>query len=169
MMHVEAFEWVARHATDQPVEVLDLGGRNVNGSPRPLFPAARSWTVLDVLADVGVDIVADAATWRPGDRRWDVVVCCEVLEHAERWPAIVATAYVALRPGGRLIVTTAAPGRALHSGVDGGPALYPGEHYGNIEPADLERELKAAGFADITVDVQPSPADVRAVATRPAL
>jgi SAM-dependent methyltransferase len=166
-VHSEAYAWIAAHATDEPVDVLDLGGRFVNGSPRPLFPNAASYTVLDILDGPGVDIVADAATWEPNGYAADVAIMAEVCEHAPAWPRIVHTAYKALRPGGRLIVTTAAPGRAVHSGVDGGPALWPGEWYANVEPAALELALEEAGFAEIVVDVQPVPADVRAAATKP--
>jgi hypothetical protein len=111
--------WIAEHATSEPVTVLDLGGRDINGSPRRLFPAATRYTVLDI---------------RPGD--------------------------------GVLIVTTAAPGRPPHSAVDGEFRLLDGEHYANIRPAELERVLAGAGWADVVVDVQPSPADVRAVAAK---
>ena len=36
----------------------------------------------------------------------DLVVCADVLEHVEGWPAVVAAAARLLRPGGRLYVTT---------------------------------------------------------------
>ena len=167
-MHPEACAWIAAHATLDAVSVLDIGGRNVNGTPRPLFPNATSYTVLDILPGEGVDIVADAATWDPGERRWDVLVAAECFEHAEQWQAICRTAYKACVPGGRFIITTAAPGRPVHSGVDGGPLLHPGEHYGNIAAADLDRVLTGAGWRDVQVDSRPDPADTRAVATRPA-
>lgn len=165
-MHTEAMAWVAQHATADPVSVLDLGGRNINGTPRPLFPGATSYTVLDLLPGPGVDIVADAATWDPDGRRWDVAVCCEVCEHTSAWPQILQTAYQALRPGGNLIVTTAAPGRLPHSGIDG-EQVRPGEWYANIDPGELKRVLTEHGFVDVQVDVQPVTADVRAVATKP--
>lgn len=163
-------QWIAKHATTEPVSVLDIGGRDVNGSPRHLFPAATTYTVLDALPGdrpEDVDIITDAATWNPAPRTWDVVICAEVFEHTPAWRAICATAYAACAPGGRLIVTTAAPGRVPHSAVDGA-VLRAGEYYGNIWPPELERVLKQAGWVDVAVDVQPSPADVRAVATRPA-
>jgi SAM-dependent methyltransferase len=164
-VHDQALEWIARHATTDPVAVLDIGGRDVNGSPRHLFPAA-AWTALDELPGGEVDIAADAATWEPGDRRWDVVLCAEVFEHTPAWPAICVTAFKACAPGGRLIVTTAAPGRPPHSGVDGGtPRL--GEHYANIDPAALLLTLKGAGWADVVIDVQHDPEDVRATAVKP--
>jgi SAM-dependent methyltransferase len=158
--------WIAKYATSEPVTVLDLGGRDINGSPRHLFPAAARYTVLDIRPGDGVDIVADAATWDPGGETWDVVVCAETFEHTASWRAICRTAYAACAPGGRLIVTTAAPGRLPHSAADGAFRLLPGEHYANIRPAELERVLAGAGWADVVVDVQPSPADVRAVAAK---
>lgn len=166
-MHAEAREWVARFATAAPLDILDLGGRDVNGTVRDLFPGAATYTVLDIQPGPNVDIVADAADWDQDGCRWDLALLLETCEHTPSWPEILRTAYRALAPGGRLVVTTAAPGRPVHSGVDGGSTLHPGEHYANVEPADLERELKAAGFADIVIDVQPSPSDVRAVAAKP--
>lgn len=162
-------EWIAKHATSNPVSVLDIGGRDVNGSPRHLFPAATRYTVLDALPGervTDVDVIADAATWNPSGQWWDVVVCAEVLEHAAAWRAILRTAYRACAPGGRLIVTTAAPGRPPHSAVDGLFRLLPGEHYANIRPAELERALTAAGWAQVVVDVREFPADVRATAVK---
>jgi SAM-dependent methyltransferase len=165
-MHEQAMEWIAKYATTDPVSVLDLGGRDINGSPRELWPNATSYTVLDVTPGPNVDIVADAATWQPGGRRWDVAVAAELFEHTDQWPAICQTAWRALRPGGRFIVTTAAPGRPPHSGVDGN-ALKFGEYYANVHPDRLCEALEWAGFAEVVVDMQPSPADVRAVATKP--
>ena len=79
-MHPEAYEWVRPHATSEPVEVLDIGGRNINGTSRDHFPHATRFTVIDIAEGPGVDVVADAATWTP-DRSYDVVVCTEVFEH----------------------------------------------------------------------------------------
>jgi SAM-dependent methyltransferase len=165
-MHDQAMQWVRTHAPADPGSVLDVGGRNINGTAADCFKDATLYRTLDILPGDGVDIVADAATWT-ADRAYDVVVCCEVFEHAEQWRAILRTIYAALRPGGLAILTMAGPGRPAHSGVDGEWRLLDGEHYGNVDPGALERELKAAGFTDIVVDYQPSPADTRAVATKP--
>lgn len=168
-MHNEAMEWIAKYATSGPVSVLDIGGRDINGSPRSLFPAATRYTVLDALPGeqvTDVDIIADAATWNPAGQEWDVVVCAEVFEHTASWRAILRTAFAACAPGGRLIVTTAAPGRPPHSAVDG-LELRAGEHYANIRPDALEAALAAAGWSEVVVDVREFPADVRAAAVRP--
>lgn len=151
------------HATDQKVTVLELGGRNVNGSVRDLFHNA-TYTALDIMDGPGVDIVADAATWEP-DQEYDVVVSTECFEHTPSWPEICETAYKACKPGGRLILTMAGPGRGAHSGFDGGP-LQPNEYYGNVDPEKLRARLEEVGFENIVIDQRQSPADVRAVATK---
>lgn len=163
-MHPAAFDWFERHATSQKVDVLDIGGRNINGSVRPLYPFG-TYTVLDIMAGPGVDIVADASTWTT-DARYDVVVCAEVFEHTADWRGIVETAFEVLRPGGRFIASAAGPGRAPHSAVDGAWRLLPGEYYGNVEPGELKDALSAAGFVDVEVDQQFRPCDVRAVAVK---
>lgn len=163
-MHPEARQWVAAHAVTGPVFVLDIGGRNINGSVRDLFPQA-TYTALDIRSGEGVDIVADAAVWHPDGRQWSVVVCTEVFEHTPDWKLICATAYTSLRRGGKFIATMAGPGRPEHSAVDGGP-LQTGEYYGNIDPSDLESALTACGFREIVVDEQRNPNDVRCVAVR---
>jgi SAM-dependent methyltransferase len=164
-VHAEAFDWVRRHATDQKVTVLDIGGRNINGTCRELFPSA-DYTALDIRPGEGVDIVADATKWTP-DKAYGVVVCTEVFEHTSVWRDICRTAFRALRPGGRFIVTMAGPGRPDHSAVDGQWRLLDGEHYANIEPDELQEALSDIGFTDITVDYQTAPCDTRAVATKP--
>ncbi|HET6504613.1 MAG TPA: methyltransferase domain-containing protein [Amycolatopsis sp.] len=165
-MHAEALGWVARYATGEPVRVLDLGGRDVNGTVRDLFPKADPYVVVDMRPGDGVDIVADAGAWVPElGALYDVVVCTEVFEHAANWPAIVATAHYALAPAGQLILTMAGPGRPAHSAIDG-QRLRPGEYYGNVHPETLRAVLQLIGFRDIVVDRQRNPADTRATAVK---
>ena len=171
-MHSEAFAWVQHHADKingirQGYSVLDIGGRNVNGSIRSLFPLAETYHALDATAGPEVDIVADAATWRP-DRQYDIVVCCEVFEHAAEWPSIVGTAWDATLTGGAFIATMAGPGRPPH-GQHGDPVPLEGEYYANVHPRELAAVLHRTGWRHVTVDVQPSPADVRCVARRPGV
>lgn len=171
-MHAEAYEWIRRHAVGcanlgdtkgGPTRVLDLGGRNVNGSAMDHFPDA--WvTVLDIADGPGVHIVADASTWVPDDE-WDVVVSAECFEHTDSWPAICGTAFKALRPLGEFIVTCAGPGRHPHSAVDGGRRLFPGEHYANVSTDELADVLTDCGFVDVITDSLGE--DTRAWARKP--
>jgi SAM-dependent methyltransferase len=166
-VHDAAVAWVAAHATDAPVAVLDIGGRNVGGtwggSVRGLFPGATDYHVLDIEAGPDVDFVADASTWTP-PRAYDVVVAVECFEHTHRWPQICATAFRALIPGGRLVATMAGPGRPPH-GALGGPAPAPGEWYANVGPDDLLSVLNDQGWVDVIVDQ--AGLDVRTVASKP--
>lgn len=161
-MHEAARTYVARFATDTPLDVIEIGSRNVNGGVRDLFPAA-SWTGVDIIDGPAVDVVADAATWMP-DTRADLVVCCEVLEHTADWPRILANAAGMLRSGGRIVVTAAGPTRAPHSGIDGGP-VRPDEHYANLDADELHSELVIAGFRNVQTETVG--ADVRATGVTP--
>lgn len=161
-MHAEALVWVAAFAREcgDPARVLDLGGRNVNGSPRAFFPSAEYVTV-DILP--GADITADAASWVP-DQEYDVVVSTETFEHAEAWRGIVRTAYEAARRGGFFIATCAGPGRAPHSGVDG-EQVREWEHYGNVSAAELAAALTDAGWEILACEERGE--DTRAFAVKP--
>lgn len=181
-MHPQAFDFVARHARPEPgMTVLEIGGQDMNGSVRGLFHVDQGDPVeylsLDIAEGPGVDIVADATTWRPTwdpAEGFDVVVCCEVFEHSPEWRKILATAFEALRPGGRLIATMAGPGRPVHSGRRASLELDEGEFYENVDPGALFVACEVAGFVDIDVDVaggstdpRRKTEDVRVTARRP--
>lgn len=148
-MHQAVWDYVSQFSTAEPVKVLDIGGRDLNGTHRALFPNASKYVVLDLRPGHNVDIVADATTWKPDDA-YDVVTSCEVYEHTPEWPAIVATAWEALRIGGLYVATCAGPGRMPHSGVEATP-LLPGEYYGNVDPDDMRRVMAGLGWKDFHV------------------
>lgn len=131
-------------------DVLDLGGRNVNGTTENLFTADR-YVVVDIADHPSVDVVADAGDLDLGET-FDVVVSTECLEHTPRGADIVATAYRHLRPGGMFVATMAGPGRAPH-GASGEPWPPAGEWYLNVEPDELAVWLVDAGFEDYSIDV----------------
>lgn len=162
-MHHHAFRFVQRvaeqlAASASPVtRVLEIGSRNINGSVRPLFPAV-AYLGVDVVDGPGVDVVADGATVSPPEAP-DCVLCCEVLEHTDQAEAIIAHALELLPAGGHLIVTCAAPDRAPHSAVDGGP-LRPDEYYANLDPVTLAAWVTTHGGAVSTLDHYPGRGDV---------
>lgn len=158
-MHPAAFSWVAQHATSEPVRMLDIGGRDINGSVRTLFPNA-DYTSIDLYDGEGVDLVADVTTYRPR-KKYDLIVCCEVLEHTPDPAGILDVAHRLLRGAGKLILTAASEGREPHSAMDGAQ-LQVGEHYANITRPNLERMLK--GWSDVTIDVTGT--DIRATAVK---
>lgn len=163
-MHPAAFMYVTQRVSELDtvgVTVLDLGSRDVNGTPRNLFRDAARYVGVDICAGPDVDIVTDAAELDLGET-FDVVVSTELLEHAERADAIVASARRHLKPGGTFIATMAGPGRAPH-GASGEAAPPPGEWYCNVSPDELEQWLTTAGFDRWTVDLAGE--DVRCTAT----
>jgi SAM-dependent methyltransferase len=157
-MHQAAHQWVAAHASGEVI--VDVGGRNINGTVRDLFPGA-DYTPVDIYEGPGVDVVGDFLDYKP-KRKADTVVCCEVAEHTAEWPALIAHAAEILKVGGRIIFTAAGPGRAPHSAMDGAEPRED-EHYENIDPEKLRNVLRRH-FADVQVDVFGD--DVRAVAVK---
>lgn len=163
-MHAEAMEFLIRTAQRfMPVgAVLDAGGRDVNGSPRFLFPGS-SYIVIDLEAGPGVDVVGDARQWRP-ESPVDLVLSVEVLEHAVDPAGLLRAAWDCLVSGGRLIVTCATDPRAPHSGHDGG-TLRPGELYANVTPEDLKGWLEP--WDDVEIEVHLDRGDLYATARKP--
>ena len=149
-MHDAVLDYVGRAVAEHELagDVLDIGGRDVNGTTRHLFTG--NYFVVDINDAPNVDLVADAADLNL-DERFDVVVCTEVLEHTDRAAEIVAAAHAHLRPGGAFVATMAGPGRRPHS-AHGDPHPRPDEHYENVTNDMLSRWLETAGFATYTID-----------------
>jgi 2-polyprenyl-3-methyl-5-hydroxy-6-metoxy-1,4-benzoquinol methylase len=99
-------------------DVLEVGAFDVNGSPWPILAAhgPRSYVGVDARPGPGVDEVCDASALvrRFGERRFDLVVSTEMLEHVEDWRAAVSNMKRVLRPRGALVLTTRSPGFPLH-------------------------------------------------------
>lgn len=153
-MHKEARDYCEKYQHTGVGYGLDIGGRDVNGEVRSLWPQLQ-WTVIDLLPQThAIDSIydlhvatyyqTDAATWEP-DREYDLILCTEVFEHTEHWRAICAMAYEALALGANFIITCAGPGRVPHSGIDGG-RLREGEWYDNLTATDLFTILDGVGF-----------------------
>jgi hypothetical protein len=140
--------------------VVEIGGRNVNGTIRHLFGGASSYVSVDCVLGPGVDVVADGAEYVPEEPA-DTVVCCEVLEHAPNAPEILANARRMLDAGGVLIVTAAMAPREPH-GCGGGPVG--GEFYRNLHPVTLLDWLE--GFSVRRYQTDPMLGDVRVLAVR---
>jgi SAM-dependent methyltransferase len=148
-MHAEAMNWLKGAIPicgSRPI-VFEFGALNVNGSARDLFsPTPHALVGVDLLAGPGVNIVADASTWDPGEwLRADAILCTEALEHAPDAMALCRNAYRLLRPLGVFIMTAAGPKRPPHS-RGGHPDIPEGEAYANISPAWLADALAQIGF-----------------------
>jgi SAM-dependent methyltransferase len=169
-MHDQAFNWLSRMVRERvlpampgPMMVLECGALDVNGSARPLFPHA-SYIGLDRLAGKGADLVADIAGF-DGKGAYDVVVSTETLEHMERPTDLLTAAHRALRPGGMLLLTAAAPPRKPHR-CDGTEGDLRGEHYANVDPAELHDLLILHGFTSTELTHDAEHGDVYALAVK---
>jgi len=100
-------------------DILEVGSRNVNGSPRlailPLRPSLYVGTDIEAGPDVDIVARAEELTSFFGTDRFDIVVSTELLEHVENWKSVVSQMKKVLRPGGLLLVTTRSPGFHYHS------------------------------------------------------
>jgi hypothetical protein len=167
-MHEGAYKFIARSARTLGFRqsVIELGSRHVpgawpySGPVRPLF-MARSYLGVDVREGPNVDVVANAAVWRP-DNPVDTVICAETLEHTDEAAGICHTAWEMLADDGAFVVTTAGVGRAPHSAVDGGP-LRDGEFYRNVTEDDLRGWL--SDFTKVIID-DTVPGDIYALALK---
>lgn len=162
-MHREAMDFV--RGSSRPNRVCELGSFDVNGSCRELY---QGWEYLgvDIRKGKGVDVIADIS--QPDLRTkyllgfFDVVLCTEVLEHCKGWQQVIVNAADLLRPGGKFLITAAAPGRTPHN-CDGGHEIPEGEHYENIAQNVLEEVLKDH-FTKVDVKLARGGKDIYAVA-----
>lgn len=160
-MHREAYEFV-QHAVARRVftgkRVLEVGSYNVNGSVRPLF-AGAAYTGLDVRDGPGVDVVRDIRDYQAAP--FDLIVCCETLEHDAKPHEMIRAMRDLLAPGGTLILTAAASERTPH-GVMGG--AVGNEPYTRITPAKLRAWLR--GLTIRTLDHHEDRGDVYVIAEK---
>ena len=175
-MHAGAYNFIQWAVERLPPrkKVCELGSRTViwdnnafahNGLVRPLFKDAKRYVGVDIREGINVDVIGNAATWRPRPKEvFDTVVCCETLEHTDEGKEICKTAFSILDAGGIFLITAAGAGRATHSCVDGGPNLYPGEYYQNVYPDKLSKWL--AIFEFFIIDVLTTPNDIYAIAVK---
>lgn len=169
-MHEAVLSWIGQFRSVDDLAVLDIGGRDLNGSPRMMFPNANPYHVLDLHPGPNVDIVADAASPAAvgahiAPDTYDLVICTEVFEHTPHWSEILQVAYAMLRPGGWLLFTCAGPGRPVHSGITAVWELSPGEHYANVSPEDLRAELTDQGWTQIETHLRGT--DTQGCAVKP--
>ena len=166
-MHQQAWDFLlSQKPFVNPRSVIDIGGRNNNGTPRDIWNQSE-YTAVDVLEAPDVDIVADASTWTP-ERTWSMGLCTEVFEHVEpeKHEPILRNLRLAVEPGGRLLLTCATDPRPRHAAA-GGWEMDPNEFYGNVIPEDLRSAFERAGWLVEELIVNPNPGDIYVRALNP--
>lgn len=78
------------------------------------------------------------------DRRFDVVICTEVVEHLSKRDAALENLFAMVAPGGHLVLTC--PTGKVHATE---------RHFGHVShpsPRELRAQLERAGFASVTIE-----------------
>lgn len=120
--------------------IIEAGALNVNGTCRDAIMAQhpRSYIGTDMRAGLGVDQVIDAGDLAAHFHDVDVVICTEMMEHAEHWRAAITAMKTILRPQGVIYLTTRSLGFPLHD--------FPGDFW------RYSVEQMARIFSDFTID-----------------
>lgn len=147
-MHGSVERWVLTRLPLIPLigaAVVDLGGRNENGTMRPAIEAAgvRSYVSVDMVNGAGVDVVSKAEDFAQDLGQWDLVISTEMLEHCEHWQDAVLRMKELCCPGGHILLTCRGPGFAFHG--------YPSDYW-RFTPADLAHAFRDFFIHDVCGD-----------------
>jgi SAM-dependent methyltransferase len=139
-MHDSVLKFVADVVRPEDVagkSILECGAAVINGSVKPQLIAMgpASYVGIDLNPGQNVDIVS-AVEDLPTDRQYDLVVSCELLEHAERWVSAFRAMAQLVAPGGALVLTCRGLGFPYHN---------PPDHW-RFEPSDLWRAAVLSGL-----------------------
>lgn len=145
-MHRQVSDWLQARLREHPEHagpgqrVLELGSRNINGTPRSGWPAGTWWLGIDAHAGRDVDVVGVAHEQIPEhvQEPVDVVVTTEMLEHDPFWRDTLQAAVEVLRPGGLFLLSCASTRRAPHHLED---SPVPG-HYEGLDAAPIVERLR---------------------------
>jgi SAM-dependent methyltransferase len=150
-MHDSVMQWVGEKAREFDFagkKILEVGSRDVNGSVRPFFAHAASYTGVDFLAGAGVDVLGNAHALAFADETFDAVVSTEMLEHDDKFWLSAREMGRVLRTGGILILTARGNGFMPHD--------YPFDYW-RFMPASFRKLFELAGCDALEVreDWQP--------------
>lgn len=144
--------------------VLEVGSYNENGSIRPviedLFEPQR-YVATDMRQGPGVDFVvrAEQLTTVLGTRRFQLVLCLEMLEHAQDWHTALYNIKQQVAPNGLLILSTRSPGFPYHG--------FPADHW-RFTKRHLGEALADMAMVGVEPDPDPDSPGVFALALGPS-
>lgn len=159
-MHESVLQFVRNNLYPNEVKgktVLEVGSAMINGTVRPLIEALgpSSYVGLDLKEGPGVDRVGAVESLNVATDAADLVVSCEMLEHAENWCEALESMCLLARE--TLILTARGPGFPHHN---------PPDHW-RFRPHDLIRVIEACSLRVVTCvqDPQVPGVFVKAVST----
>lgn len=120
-MHQGVVDWARATVLPEMLikkRVLEVGSADWSGSMRDWFERfdPLEYHGIDLVDHKGVDEVLSANDLLEsyGPERWDLVLCLEMLEHAEDWQDALYQMKASLDFGGWLVLTTRSPTYPLH-------------------------------------------------------
>lgn len=132
-------------------KVIEIGSRNVNGTPRRYFWFCNYHGV-DLSEGPGVDYVffIHDSPVPQGKHKYDVVISTDTLEHDRHWVYTLDAMYAWLKPGGLMIITCAGPHMAEHGTTRTLPNCSPEttDYYRNLSTDDFENILPPDWFTE---------------------
>ena len=116
-MNQKILDFIKKVPVEPGARVLEVGSMNVNGSPRQVIRTDCTYIGIDFRGGDGVDLVMNA---EDVDTKWpesyfDVVFCCETLEHCENWQRVITAAWTVLKLGGYFCMTTPTIKKGRHN------------------------------------------------------
>lgn len=159
-MHESVLQFVAKHIGPSQIKgksILEVGSANINGSVRPQLEAMDPslYLGIDLALGPGVDVVTRVEDFTDG--QFDLVISCEMLEHACDWRAAFRQMCHLTRD--YLVLTCRGPGFPYHNPPD----------YWRFTPSDLWRASLACGMTPTVCTWDPQVPGVFLVARKSTL
>jgi len=152
MCHVNCIIFCFKNLSREDIEgkkILEIGSRNVNGSVRPIIESYKpnEYIGVDMENGPGVDVIctAESLVERFGERRFDVVISTELIEHTRNWREVISNIKKICKPNGIIVVTTRSYGFGYHG--------YPYDYW-RYEPEDMKNIFSDCEISVLEKDFQ---------------
>lgn len=154
-MHPAVHSFIREVRKERPYKfrlrkVLEVGSKNINGSPRKYFWFCK-YVGIDLSKGKGVDLVCDICDMKYADNfeKWDCVVSCEMLEHCSQWKKALERMFHFTKPKGMILITCAGIHRGEHGTTRTSPKDSPdtNDYYRNISTDDFKSVLPSELFS----------------------
>lgn len=123
------------------LSVLEIGSNDLNGNNKKFF--GNNYLGIDIIQGKNVDVVLNGEDISKLNKKFDIIISCEVLEHASNWDNIFQAMINNLTSKGIIIITCASTGRIEH----GTRRTNPGEdnantdYYQNLTKKDFTKKF----------------------------
>lgn len=132
--------------------ILDVGSRNINGSIKDAITNYKTFIGIDMLPGKDVDLVLNghdlAEHFSAPEDKFDLITCCETLEHDDKFWLTVEAMKKVLKPGGWLVITAPSINFFLHD--------FPSDYYRFTEAA---MKVMFEGFENVHTELYEDTAD----------